>query len=284
MLFDSLIKEILKKEGSSDQLEWDRLSGYWKEGNVIVEPSIWENSLGRYVRPNKIIIPKEKRNQGLGTKVLQSIITLADSQERTLVLSPSTDFGASSVERLKRFYKRFGFVENRGRNKDFGISQTLYRIPTKNKNFTQQIEENFQESSIILDIPRQTVFMGRKAVATLEVDEEKKASLKYVLSLFEEYPEIQKFLKTLKLNDRFPYVWINLIKVLPQQRGKGLGSLILKRIFSKYPSGSLIALNVGEVSSGKSKSSIQDLISFYQKLGFQIVKSEDDYTYAFKIL
>jgi GNAT superfamily N-acetyltransferase len=148
----------------------------------------------------------------------------------------------------------------------------------------QQIEESFEESSLTLDIPRQSVFIGRKEVATLEVDEEKKANLKYILSLFETYPSIQKFLKTLKLKDRFPYVWINLIKVLPQQRGKGLGSLILKKIFSMYPSGSLIALNVGETSTGKSKSSIKDLISFYQKLGFQIVKSEDDYTYAFKIL
>jgi GNAT superfamily N-acetyltransferase len=148
----------------------------------------------------------------------------------------------------------------------------------------QQIEESFEESSLTLDIPRQSVFIGRKEVATLEVDEEKKANLKYILSLFETYPSIQKFLKTLKLKDRFPYVWINLIKVLPQQRGKGLGTLILKKIFSMYPPGSLIALNVGETSTGKSKSSIKDLISFYEKLGFKIVKSEDDYTYAFKIL
>ena len=148
----------------------------------------------------------------------------------------------------------------------------------------QQIEESFEESSLTLDIPRQSVFIGRKEVATLEVDEEKKANLKYILSLFETYPSIQKFLKTLKLKDRFSYVWINLIKVLPQQRGKGLGTLILKKIFSMYPPGSLIALNVGETSTGKSKSSIKDLISFYEKLGFKIVKSEDDYTYAFKIL
>jgi GNAT superfamily N-acetyltransferase len=148
----------------------------------------------------------------------------------------------------------------------------------------QQIEENFTESSITLDISRQAVFIGRKEVATLEVDEEKKTNLKYILSLFEEYPLIQKFLKTLKLKDRFDYVWVNTIKVLPQQRGKGLGSLILKKIFSKYPSGSLVALNVGEISTGKTKSSIKDLVSFYQKLGFQIVKSEDGYTYAFKIL
>jgi GNAT superfamily N-acetyltransferase len=283
MEFDYLVQRILKEENSSDSFKWNQMRDYWKERNVSIEPSIWENSLGRYVRPNKIIIPKEERNSGLGTKVMQSLVALADSQERIVVLSPSTDFGASSTERLKRFYKRFGFVENKGRNKDFSISQTLYRTPSKNKDRSQPLEENFTESSLDVDIPNQGVYIGSKKVAILEAYEQKKTHLKYVLSLFEDYPSIQKFLKGLKLKDRFDYVWIDLIKILPAQRGKGLGSLILKKIFSKYASGSLIALNVGETSSGKSKSSIQDLISFYQKLGFQIVKSEDGYTYAFKI-
>jgi len=62
---------------------------------------------------------------------MKSIINLADQQERILVLTPSTDFGASSTERLKKFYKKFGFIENKGRNKDFAISQTMYRNPLK---------------------------------------------------------------------------------------------------------------------------------------------------------
>jgi len=46
-----------------------------------------------------------------------------------LTLSPSTDFGASSKERLKRFYRRFGFVSNKGRQKDFTLFDSMYRLP-----------------------------------------------------------------------------------------------------------------------------------------------------------
>ena len=60
-----------------------------------------------------------------------SLIDLANKQQRILVITPSIDFGASSVERLKKFYKKLGFVDNKGKNKDFTISQTMYKIPNK---------------------------------------------------------------------------------------------------------------------------------------------------------
>lgn len=131
MLFNNLVESLLKENLSPESVEWDSLTDYWKQKNIIINPSIYENTLGRYIRPNKIIIPKELRGQGLGTQVMQSLINLADQQQRILVITPSTDFGASSVERLKRFYKKFGFVENKGKNKDFSISQTMYRNPIK---------------------------------------------------------------------------------------------------------------------------------------------------------
>jgi hypothetical protein len=54
---------------------------------------------------------------------------LADAQNRTIVLSPSRDFGATSIERLRKFYKRFGFVRNWKNKKDYTISQAMYRRP-----------------------------------------------------------------------------------------------------------------------------------------------------------
>lgn len=45
------------------------------------------------------------------------------------MLTPSKDFGGTSVKRLTDFYKRFGFVENKGKNKDFTIRDTMYRVP-----------------------------------------------------------------------------------------------------------------------------------------------------------
>ena len=80
---------------------------------------------------SKIEVPKELRQSGVGTNAMQELAGFADKQNKTITLSPSTDFGGTSVNRLKDFYKRFGFVENKGRNKDFSISESMYRLPTK---------------------------------------------------------------------------------------------------------------------------------------------------------
>jgi len=86
--------------------------------------------------PNKLVlskieVPKELRKSGVGSNAMQELTGFADKQNKTITLSPSTDFGGSSVSRLKDFYKRFGFVENKGRYKDYSISESMYRLPTK---------------------------------------------------------------------------------------------------------------------------------------------------------
>jgi GNAT superfamily N-acetyltransferase len=87
-------------------------------------------------RPNtlhlsKIVVPKEQRGKGVGSGVMAEITSMADAEGKTITLTPSTDFGATSANRLKDFYKRFGFVENKGRNKDFTIRESMYRLPQK---------------------------------------------------------------------------------------------------------------------------------------------------------
>jgi predicted GNAT family acetyltransferase len=86
--------------------------------------------------PNKLVlskieVPKELRKSGVGSNAMQELTGFADKENKTITLSPSTDFGGSSVSRLKDFYKRFGFVENKGRHKDYSISESMYRLPTK---------------------------------------------------------------------------------------------------------------------------------------------------------
>lgn len=78
---------------------------------------------------SRIVVPKEQRGKGVGAKVMEEIIQFADSNNKKLVLTPSKDFGGTSVKRLTDFYKRFGFVENKGKNKDFTIRDTMYRVP-----------------------------------------------------------------------------------------------------------------------------------------------------------
>lgn len=74
----------------------------------------------------KIIVPEDAREAGAGTAAMESLIKYADETGQTITLSPSSDFGGTK-SRLVKFYKRFGFVENKGSNKDFEISESMYR-------------------------------------------------------------------------------------------------------------------------------------------------------------
>lgn len=74
----------------------------------------------------KIIVPDSARGTGVGTQAMNEIIAYADANNKRIALTPSSDFGGNK-KRLIDFYKRFGFVENKGKNKDFEISEAMYR-------------------------------------------------------------------------------------------------------------------------------------------------------------
>tara|TARA_R100000315_G_scaffold53131_1_gene26855 strand:- start:683 stop:1927 length:1245 start_codon:yes stop_codon:yes gene_type:complete len=76
---------------------------------------------------SRIVVPE--KNQGVGTAIMKDISDYADRTGQTITLTPSKDFGGSSVSRLKDFYRRFGFVENKGKNKNFEYRDTMYRSP-----------------------------------------------------------------------------------------------------------------------------------------------------------
>jgi len=76
---------------------------------------------------SKIIVSTEKQNEGIGTKVMVELCKYADQKKLTISLNPTDEYGGS-VSKLKRFYKRFGFVENKGKYKDFEISEDMYRL------------------------------------------------------------------------------------------------------------------------------------------------------------
>ena len=78
---------------------------------------------------SRIVIPEGERGEGMGTEVMQDMIDMADEQGARISLTPDVSFGGTSVARLKKFYKQFGFVENKGKNKDFSIRNTMYRDP-----------------------------------------------------------------------------------------------------------------------------------------------------------
>ena len=95
-----------------------------------ISVTMWPGS-DNMVELSAIYIPKQYRGQGIGGSIMSDIIHFADKHQLIITLTPSTDFGGSSISRLSKFYKQFGFVANKGRNKDFRTRNTMIRPLSK---------------------------------------------------------------------------------------------------------------------------------------------------------
>lgn len=86
------------------------------------------------------VVSRDDQGQGKGTQAMEQLIQFADQRGQRLVLTPALPDdrkGTTSRARLVKFYKRFGFVENKGRNKDFTVSGGMYREPHPVEQFRQ---------------------------------------------------------------------------------------------------------------------------------------------------
>ena len=72
---------------------------------------------------SRIELKKEDRNQGLGKEIMDKIIDYVDTTNKDIYLTPSKDFGATSIKRLTNFYKKFGFKKN----KDYVTRESMVR-------------------------------------------------------------------------------------------------------------------------------------------------------------
>lgn len=101
------------------------LESSWKPFGVELDAHY--DPLAKSVHVARIEVEKGSRRKGIGSSAMRSVVSLADQHGIQATLSPSTDFGGTSVARLQKFYRRFGFVSNKGRHKDFTLSATMYR-------------------------------------------------------------------------------------------------------------------------------------------------------------
>lgn len=83
-----------------------------------------------------IVVNPDKRNEGLGTQIMNDVIAYADSVGKPVSLTPSKEFGGK-ITKLNDFYRNLGFKPNKGRNKDYQISNTLIRPVTESNNAIQ---------------------------------------------------------------------------------------------------------------------------------------------------
>ncbi len=85
------------------------------------------------IKLDNLVVPKDLRKQGVGSKFMEELTEWADSNDKRIILTlgqKDDALGTTSSTRLKKFYGRFGFVKNFGRNKDYRISASMYRRPS----------------------------------------------------------------------------------------------------------------------------------------------------------
>lgn len=79
-----------------------------------------------------LYVKKEFRGTGVGSAVMSEIVKFADDNHIPIVLIPEPE-GRSSVKKLIQFYRKFGFVINRGKDIDYLLSEpfsmSMYRLP-----------------------------------------------------------------------------------------------------------------------------------------------------------
>lgn len=115
---------------------------YNKYPNVVLDVFVSDSK--KEISLDRIIVPKEDRNKGVGTDIVNDLTRYADANGYRINLTPSGDFGGSK-DRLTKFYKGFGFVENKGKNKDFSTKELMYRLPLEKPN-EEEINAEFSST------------------------------------------------------------------------------------------------------------------------------------------
>jgi GNAT superfamily N-acetyltransferase len=91
---------------------------------------VYENNNGS-IFLSELRANKDARGQGLGTAFMQDLCGYADRTGKMIELNlgDKEAGGTTSKGRLIEFYKRFGFVRNFGRTKNYALSCQMYRKP-----------------------------------------------------------------------------------------------------------------------------------------------------------
>ena len=97
---------------------------------------------------SKIVVPEGVRSEGIGSNVMNDLIKYADENNKPIALTPDNSFGGSKT-RLESFYKKFGFKDNKGRNKDFAFRETMIRQPKVSQEKRKLILDNRRKEANI---------------------------------------------------------------------------------------------------------------------------------------
>lgn len=123
--FSQFLKEAKEARPPREVLNKIERAYARKHRGVNVDTSHHEKS--NTIRLNNIWIPPDKRNQGIGGRIMKGLTKYADKQRQRITLIQEPEKGKKA--KLQKFYKSHGFESNKGRNRDFTTKDTHIRNP-----------------------------------------------------------------------------------------------------------------------------------------------------------
>lgn len=105
-----------------------KISSAWERKHPGMKAHVTQSNLGD-IKLHSLEVPKEKRGKGIGGRFVSGLSKYADKNKKRITLSQQPE--PRYKKKLDTFYKRKGFVPNKGRNKDFSVSDTMIRNPKK---------------------------------------------------------------------------------------------------------------------------------------------------------
>lgn len=102
---------------------------------------------------SRIELPKEEQKKGFGTEIMDELTKFADKNNLIIALTPEKVTNTSKTA-LIRFYKTFGFVSNKGRNKHWDFTDAMIRYPKKLNEMVEKIKGGNADGKTVEDLAR----------------------------------------------------------------------------------------------------------------------------------
>ena len=109
-----------------------QIRGYFTQKYPGLTLDFYDSNNHDHATLSMIQVPKELQRQGIGAEVMKAITGYADKTGKTLTLTPERRSGGPGKDRLVSWYRKYGFVPNKGRYKDFRFSDSMIRVPATN--------------------------------------------------------------------------------------------------------------------------------------------------------
>jgi len=126
-----IIREAIESlfNSKENKVALDMDSGDIFLGNTLIGDFHLFKSKNEFLYLTKIEIFPEYQKQGYATEVMEKIIEHANEENATIVLTPDPYKHNITKKNLIDWYKSFGFIMNKGRNKDFTHKELMYKLP-----------------------------------------------------------------------------------------------------------------------------------------------------------